>query len=434
MNEQFLFIPTKEYSQEHISQKNYNGKPRLKIAIRNQIEMITKSLDELLPQDHLARDVWTYVEHLNLAIVLKNIRSVEGNAGRPATDPKIFLAIWLYGTIKGIGSARLLEEYCREHDAFKWICGGVQVNYHSLSDFRSLQGEQLDDLLTQSVAILANKDIISLESVSQDGMRVRASAGSSSFRRQGSLRFNLELANMLVTDLKKEAEKNPGACKNRQETARRRALEEKTNKIKSALAELEEVRKSKVRAGKKEQREVKEEDLNNVRASTTDPEARIMKMADGGFRPAFNVQFVTTNKGKAIIGVDVSKSGSDQKQTLGMIKQVEKRYKVVPKNWLQDGGFNNALELEKIVKAYKSCTVYMPPKDIKKHNEATLGLSKRMETEEAKKIYKERGETAEFANAQARNRGMQRFLVRGIDKAICVSLLFAITHNMYLSF
>jgi transposase len=444
MNEQIRLFTVQEEAKSNFSEENACRKPRLKSAVRNQVEMIMKSLDQLLPKDHLARDVWAYIDSLNLSIVLKQIRSVEGNAGRPATDPKICLALWLYGTIKGIGSARVLEEYSREHNAFKWLCGGVSVNYHTLSDFRSLQGKQLDELLTQSVAILTKQNIISLESVSQDGMRVRAFAGGSSFKREETLQFNLELANMLVADLKQEAEKNPGACKSRLDTTQRRTAEEKANKIKSALLELEEIRKSKIKAGKKEQRRVTEEDLKKTRASVTDPDAKVMKMADHGFRPAFNVQFATTNKGKGIIGVDVSKSGSDQKQTLGMIKQVETRYGYVPKKWLQDGGYNNKAELEKTGRAYKNCKIYMPVKETEanKGNLHTRQLDdsevlgewrERMGTEEAKEFYKERAATAEYANAQARNRGLQQFLVRGLPKVTCVALIYALAHNMIIA-
>jgi len=433
-----------EYVENDISPEKHFGKPRLKSPVRNQVEFVMRSLDDLIPKDHLVRDVWNYANNLDLSIVLKQIQSVEGNAGRPATDPKICLAVWLFGTVKGINSARVLEEYCNEHDAFKWICGGVKVNYHTLSDFRSLQSEQLDELLTQSIAILSKMNVISLTVVSQDGMRVRASAGASSFKREETLQFNLGLARMLVTDLKEEAKKDPGACRKRLAAAEKRAAEEKVENIENALKELMEMRKSKIKAGEKEQRQVDEKDLNKTRASMTDPEARVMKMPDHGFRPAYNVQFATTNKGKAIIGVDVSKSGSDQKQTLGMLKQIEKRYAVVPEKWLQDGGYNNKTEFEKTAKAYKGCKIYMPVKETKANkgdlytrqsddSEALGEWRERMGTEEAKEIYKDRAATAEYSNAQARNHGLQQFLVRGLPKVKCVAFIYALTHNMIIA-
>lgn len=441
MNAQLTLFNTSEEHQKDISTKKFHSKPRLNSPVRNQLEFVSKSLDDLLPKEHLARDVWRYVSSLDLSIILDKIQSVEGNAGRTATDPKIYLAIWLYGTLKGVGSARVLDELCVMHDAFKWICGGVKVNYHSISDFRSLQSEQLDELLTQSVAILAKNNLISLEVVSQDGMRVRASAGSSSFKKEDTLHLHLQLANMLVEDLKEEAKRNPGACKKRLEASQKRFAEEKVKKIESALAELQEVRKSKIRSGKKEQRHVKEEDLNKTRASVTDPEARVMKMADHGFRPAYNVQFATTNKGKGIIGVEITKSGSDQKQTLGMIKQVESRYGIVPEKWLQDAGFNNFEELKKVCCLYKNCKIYMPVVETKKYKDdlysripddtnESAEWRERMGTREGKETYKGRAETAEYSNAQARNHGLKQFLVKGMEKVKCVTLIIALAHNM----
>ncbi len=433
-----------EHIQNSISPDNHFSKPRLKTASRNQIEMVLKSLDDLLPPDHLVRYVWKYVEGLNLSTVLKKIRSVEGNAGRPATDPKIMLALWLFATLKGIGSARMIDEYCKEHDAFKWICGGITVNYHTISDFRSCHGEQLDELLTQSVAILAHKKLISLEKISQDGMRVRACAGGSSFKREESLRFNLELAQMLVNDLKAESEKNPAACKKRIEAAQLRVAEEKVKNIESALAELNEIRRSKILAKKREQRKMKTGELEKVRASMTDPEARIMKMADGGFRPAYNIQYATTNKGKAIVGVSITKNGSDQKETLQMIEQIENRYCIIPKKWIQDGGYHNLRELDKVGEKYKDCQIYMPVQETQKNRgnlyekreddtPITGEWRERMGTEEAKEIYKERGYTAELINAQARNRGCQRLLVKGLLKVKNIALLYALVQNMMLA-
>lgn len=443
-NQPNLFPSNIEVQSKEIQEPSY-GKPRLKSAVRNQVEIVMKTLDDLLPQEHLARDVWRYVEGLDLSLVLGKIESVVGSAGRPAIDPKIFLSIWLLGTAKGIGSARLIEEYCREHIAFQWLCGGVNVNYHSISDFRSDHGDQLDSLLTQSVAILARSGCISLEKVSQDGMRVRASAGASSFRREETLETYLTLAKFLVEDIKEESAKNPGACKSREAAAQARTATERVQRIEKALVELNEVRQGKIDAKKREQRNVKEGELEKVRASTTDPEARVMKMACGGFRPAYNVQFATTNKGKAIVGVEVTKNGSDQKQTLGMIDQVESRFGIVPDKWLQDAGYENQTELNKVGEKYKNCKIYMPVKlttknennpheRLPKDSEITGEWRERMGTEDAKNLYQERSSTAEFVNAQSRNKGLQQFVVRGTKKVTCVAFLYAIVQNMTIAF
>jgi transposase len=431
-----LFEPP-NLDMEPISNNNYKGKPRLLTVCRNQFLIHHSTLDSLLPPNHLARDVWKYVERLDLSTVLNKIESVEGSVGRPATDPKVFLALWLYATLKGINSARLIEEYCNEHDAFKWICGGINVNYHSISDFRSKHGDQLHDLLTQSVALLSKNGIISLEKVSHDGMRVRASAGSGSFRRESTLESHLKLAKEMLDDLKKESEKNPGACKSRLEAAKLRAAEEKTRNIEAALNELKEIREEKIKAAKKQRKKVDQKEIKNVRSSMTDSEARVMKMACNGFRPAYNVQFVTTNIGKAIIGVEVNNK-SDAGQLLNLIEQIGDRYEMIPDIWNADSGYRSNENLDIIAERYPNCEVHMPLKKTSQPNpyqkrkgdsEAVGKWRERMGTEEAKKNYKERGATAEYSNAQTRNKGFQQFCVRGIEKVNCVAIIYALAHN-----
>jgi transposase len=430
-----------------INQKPTNeeifGKPRLNTACRNQCIASFNTLDDILPKDHLARLVWEYVQSLDLSIILGKILAVKNHAGRPATDPKILLALWLFATIKSIGSSRLIEEYCQEHDAFKWICGGVNINYHTISDFRSNNRDQLDALLTMSVAALANAEIITLEKISQDGMRVRASAGTSSFRREPTIEMQYELAKALVEDIKEEEKKRPGACKKRLAAAELHAAEDRLNRLAQAKSELEKIRNEKIAYAKKEYKKIDSKELEKIRVSMTDPEARIMKMACSGYRPAYNVQFASTNKGKAIIAVDVSNKGADNNLLGSMLDKVVQTYKVIPQKWFVDGGYDSHDELNKVEAKYETCKVYMPVKITSKNqNNPYLKQPKdskivgewreRMGTVEAKELYRERGATAEFVNAAARNRGFQQFNVRGIEKAKCVALIFALTHNMVL--
>lgn len=443
MSNQLTLFDLPEHTKDPII-RSTSGKPRLNRAFRDQYQLIPNLLDDILPKDHLARSVWEYVEGLDLSIVLSKIQSVENHAGRPATDPQILLSLWIFATIKSIGSSRVIEEHCREHDAFKWICGGVNVNYHTISDFRTQHGDQLDELLTMSVVALANSDIITLEKVSQDGMRVRANAGSGSFKREPTLNDHYVLAQSLVEDIKEEEKKHPGACKTRLAAAELKAAEDRLQRVAKAKDELEKLRLDKIEYSKQERKKIANSKLEKVRVSTTDCEARVMKMACGGFRPAFNVQFASTNKGKAIIGVDVSNKGCDNHQLTKMIEQVKKRYKVVPKMWMVDGGYDSHEEMNAAGTKYKECTVYMPVKITVKNktnpyerqpkdSEIVGEWRERMNTDEAKKLYKERAATAEYSNAQARNRGMQQFLVRGLEKTRCVALLYALTHNLMIS-
>jgi len=418
--------------------------PRLKRACRNQYELKSCLLDDIIPQDHLARDVWNYVELLDLSISLNQIKSLACSPGRPATDPKILLSIWLYATIRGISSARLIEEYTEEHAAFIWLCGGVKLNYHTIADFR-VQYELLDGLLTQSVASLAEAGIISLEQVSQDGVRVRANAGDNTFRREGTLTQKYKLAQQLVEDLANEAKKSPSACKSRQEAAKKRAAEEKVERLEAAIQNLKKLQEEKIERKKKKGKEIKEEDLKNTRASTTDAEARVMKMAGGGFRPCYNIQFATSNKGKATVGVDVICRGVDNGQITNMINQIVRRYKKFPSCWLVDNGYMSQEDLVKVDNEYPGCQIYLPKcateanKDniYEENHKDSIAVKKwkeRMRSEEGKEIYKQRSETAEWTNAQARNRGLQQIPVRGVQKTRCIALLYGLVQNMMIAF
>ena len=397
---------------------------------RHQVGMRMLALDGLLPEEHPARLVWEYVEGLNLTPLYDQIRAVEGRAGRDAIDPKILLALWLYATLDGVGSARQLDRLCVDHVAYQWICGGVSVNYHTLSDFRTAHPVFLDELLTQSVATLMHQDLVTLNRVAQDGMRVRASAGAASFRRRKTLEECQSEAQEQVQSLREEWEADPGAAGQRQRAARERAVQERSRRIRRALEELSEV-ESKKQAGQKDQ----------ARVSTTDPASRVMKMADGGFRPAHNVQFATDTDSQVITGVQVVNTGSDQGQMSPMVQQHQDRYGRVPNQMLVDGGFTKHEDIQKVSSADQGTVVYAPvpkPKDPQRDpHEPRAGDSQviaawrqRMGTAEAKEIYKDRASTAECVNAIARNRGLRQFLVRGLAKVRAVALWLALAHNL----
>jgi transposase len=406
------------------------GRPRLRTANRHQVVFRAAALDELIPPDHPARTVWEYVEGLDLSPLYQAIKAVEGNPGRPPIDPKILMASWLYATIDGVGSARQLDELCHRHAAYQWILGDVSINYHTLSDFRTAHGELLDRLLTQSVAVLVAEGLVDLNRVAQDGMRVRAGAGAASFRRRPTLEEALAEAEAQVQALRAELEQDPAASNRRRRKARERAARERAERIKGALDRLPELEARK-----------KPEDREKARCSTTDPGATVMKMADGGFRPAYNVQFSTATDSQIIVGVEVVTVGSDAGQRAPMVEQIGARYDQKPKDVLVDGGFAQHDQIEAVSAEGMGCTVYAPvpaPKDPKvdryaakpSDSPAVAAWRERMAGAEAKAIYKERAATAECVNAQARNRGLIQLRVRGQLKAKAIALWHALAHNL----
>jgi transposase len=402
---------------------------RVLVPNRGQMELRASDLESLLAEGHRARLVWAYVERQDLKGFYEDIRVVEGGVGRSAIAPEILLALWLYATLDGVGSAREIARLSEAHDAYRWLCGGVQVNHHSVSDFRKDHDEALDELLSVSIASLMAAGVVKLKQVAQDGMRVRASAGAGSFRRKEKLEGHLEAARAEVARLKAELEADPAQAQRAREAARQRAAKEREARLEKALARLPEIEEIKKRQGKKPE---------EARASMSDAEATVMKMGDGGFRPAYNPQLASDADSLVIVGVDVATVGSDQGQMAPMVEQVIERCGRAPEAWLVDGGFVGHDQIER---ASQSTVVYGPvpePKDktLDAHqakasdSEAVAAWRERMGTIEAKAIYKRRAATAECVNAQSRNRGLQQFQVRGLAKVKCVMLIFALAHNL----
>ena len=403
---------------------------RYETANRTQIALTPTDLEPLLPPGHAGRLVWRFVEGLDLSAFYATLKAREGRAGRPAIDPKILIALWLYATIDGVGSARELDRLCYSHDAYRWIRGGVSVNYHTLSDFRVGHEAALDDLLTQSIATLRHRGIVTLARVAQEGTKVRASAGAGSFRRDGTLHACLQEAQQLVERTQRQGD---GGL-TRPEAAQARAAADRLARVAEALAELPAVAAAKARtASKRKNRAPKE-----ARVSTTDPAARVMKMADGGDRPAYNVQFATDHESDVIVGVAVTNTASDQQELGPMLTQLEARVGQ-PATLLVDGGY---VAHEAIDDATARGVCVLAPVPRRKGSDDPVPVQRtdspavaawraRMQTDEAKQQYRYRGAIAERINADARtHRTVGRFLVRGLPKVQACVLWVALAQNL----
>ena len=430
------------------------ARPRLRGAERRQVALRAVSLEDLVPADHRVRLVWQFAEGLDLSAWYSAIKAVEGQPGHPPADPRILLALWLYATVEGIGSARALARLCETHIGYQWLCGEVGMNAKTLADFRVEHSAALERLLVDSFAALLRVGVAKLERVAQDGVRVRASAGAASFRRHSTLEACRHEAEERVRRLRAELEQDPGVASRRQAAARQRAAEDRARRVNEALAVTEalhaqeRVRQRAEREASKlavtqphqakpEQPKPKAE--KEPRASTTDAEARVMKMADGGFRPAYNVQFASDTTSGAIAGVAVDNCGSDRGKLVPMSAALAENYGQRPGEHLADGGYAKLDDIKALAEA--GVTVYLPvptPRDKTRDPQAPqqgdapaiADWRKRMQTELAKAIYRQRAATAECCNAQARNRGLRQFGVRGLDKVRNIAVWHALTHNM----
>jgi transposase len=420
------------------------GAPRFLAPVRNQSIFSFATLDDLIPADHPVRMVWDVVRNLDLSAFAKDVKAREGVRGRDATPPSVLLALWIYATIDGVGAARELDRLCGECHPYLWLRGGIGVNYHTLSDFRVDHGSALDDLLTQTIAALAHKGLVEVKRISQDGFRTRASAGAASFHRQATLEEALVEARQQVKDLRallddpaRAAELSAG-----QKAARERAARERLEKTEEALHVVEELRKRQEESGKHISEKQKEK-RKEPRASTTDPEARTMKMPDGGYRPAFNVQTAVDTQSRAIVGLEVTNQGVDYEQSQPMRQQVEERTGLEVEQHLVDGGYTTIEAVE--AADGESVELFCPPKPARnpeKHGDefqprpsdspAVKAWRERMGSAAAKHIYKERASTVETVNAEYRlRRIMDRLPVRGLAKAKCIALLGALAYQIF---
>jgi transposase len=414
-----------------------NDAPRVVRPVRNQLSLETTDLEALVPDEHPVRGIWALVERLDLSPYYDEIVARGSVAGRPATDPAVLLALWLFANSEGVGSARLLEKLCGRDAPYRWICGGVPVNHHTLSDFRVKHGKKLDRLLTQVLAALMKEGVVRLKRVAQDGMKVRASAGAASFRRRQSLERCRKEAEEQVRKLRREISDDPSASSKRVAAARERAAKARLDAVEAALAEIPSIEEERAESDAKKPSDAKRR--AEIRVSTTDAESRVMKMADGGFRPAYNVQLATDESG-FIVGVDVTNHGTDRPHVVPMLDEIELRTSKTPRQYLVDGGFVTHENIEAI--AERGATAYAPlpkprkqgidPQAPKRGDTPEVAAWRvRMGTERAKRIYVQRGVLAERTNADLRvHRGLDRLNIRGLEKVKTVVLLAVISFNV----
>jgi transposase len=417
------------------SRGNAAGEARMREPVRDQIELRAVDLDSLIDADHSARLFWDYVQKLDLSAVEGAIKARVHTPGQAPPSPRLLLALWLYAVSEGVGSARALARLCEHHDAYRWLCGGVSMNYHGLSDFRVAHPELLDQLLIDNVAALSAAGIIDLDEVTQDGLRVRAAAGAGSFRGGKILREELEKAKRLVEQLKQEQESDHDASNRRIQAARERAVRERKERVEAALAKQGELVAERERRAKTNKAKVAKQ--KEPRASSTDAEARNMKMADGGFRPAYNCQISAVGEGQVVVAVGVDTVGSDRGMVRPMLDELQRCYGRRPSRHLVDGGFNKNDDTEWA--ASIGVDIYGPPMNSKHKTDPYAPRSddgpgvaawrQRMNSPQGKEIYKRRA-LHECINARFRQWGLYQFTVRGSRKIVPVLRWLALANNI----
>lgn len=406
------------------------GRPaglRLETAERGQTEFRQGCLDDLLSPDHRARQVWDYVEGLDLSALYERVQTTVSSSGRPAIDPAILVSLWLYATLEGVGSARLLDRLCHSDTAYQWLLGGVTVNYHTLSDFRTGAGPVLNRLLSSSIAGLISSGAVQVDTLAVDGMRLQAAANRGTFSRRQRLGMLERAAFELLERLGAEVNEDPVAAQRRTLARRLAAAQDRVRRLEKARAAQAEIERQREEQRQKQRRKEPRKDHKEARASVVDPEARLMKMGDGSFRPAYNVQFTTAAEGAHIVGVSVTDCGSDHGLLVPALNEIKQRYDVQPTRMLADGGYTSKEDIEKLHELGIELFSPLPkskgdPATPKRGDEAgTIAWRQRMARDEAMAIYRRRFAT-ERPHAHMRNHGLRQLLVRGKEKVEAVVL------------
>lgn len=409
------------------------GEARVLRPDRRQTFLEPVCLEERLAPDHRARMIWAVTGRLDLSGFYATIDARGSDPGRPAIDPRLLVALWLYAYLEGTGNGREVARLCGAHDAYRWLCGGVSVNYHTLNDFRVGHAEALDQLFTNVLAVLLHNNVVQLDRISQDGTRVRASANRSSFRGRGTLEAHRRAARAHVEHVKRMSEQAAPDSAGRH-AAQQRAARERLARVEAALAELPrlEAIKAATRADKPSKR-------NPPLASTTDPEARRMRMGNGGFAPAYNVQIAGDPQSRAIVAIDVGNHGTDHGEDQPLRRQIERRTGRRVREHLLDGGYVRRVSIEQA--AQERVAIYAPLPATGKHGAVcthnagdTPGVAAwraRMISAHGKKVYALRAQTSETINADLKtHRGLRAFPVRGLARCRCIALWSAIAYNL----
>jgi transposase len=475
------------------------GNPKLRTVDRAQTMLANIYVEELIPAEHKARAIWELAGRLDLDGFAEALKTQAGGAGRPAWDPRLLVSVWVYAYSEGMGSAREIERFMEYEPGFQWLCGLSSINHHTLSDFRVKQKKALDELFAQMLAVLEKEELLSLERVMHDGTKVRAQAGSDSFRRHKTVQEHLERARRVVQQMG-----DPREDLDRREAAQQRAARERAERLERVAEELEKIRAAKEPA----EREA-------ARVSLTEPEARFMKHGDNAIAPSYNLQVSTDAKQKAIVGIHLSQCSSDAQSLPAAVEQIEKNLGRKPEQMVVDGGYANRGSMEALAdkqidligsladpaersaaamkaagidpafaprffvwdqttntlrcpdekqldykgQSRKNGNLYRQyqasagdcaacalrpqccPKSsngrivsrLETENEVVAAMRRRMNTPEAKAIYRQRGAVAEFPNAWLKDKlGLRKFHVRGMANAAMEAVWACLTYNIQL--
>jgi transposase len=313
-----------------VSDNGVPGEPRLASINRQQLVLRSIDVERLIDEDHSARLIWQLIGRLDLNLYHAQIEAVEGRAGREHTDPQLLISLWIYAYSRGVSSARELARQSEYEPGCQWLCGLQAISHRTLSGFRSDHKAALDDLFVQVLGMMSAEGLITLERITLDGTKIKANAGGNSFRRKEKLAAHLELAREQVRWLNEQAEQEEKSA-TRRAAAQRRAARQRVSRLEAAVREVERL----------QQERKHERDRFVARASSSDPEAHVMRNGEGGTVPSYNVQLLTDTEHGIVVNVEATTDAIDYRQMRPALERCVTTLGRKPKQIVADGDYTN---------------------------------------------------------------------------------------------
>jgi transposase len=303
--------------------------PRFIAIDRQQCVLRALDVEALVSEEHVVRTLWKFLGTVDLGAFTVSPKAVEGHAGRPGWEPRLLIAVWLYGLMRGVSSARELARETAYEPGLQWLTGLEEINHHSLSDVRVDHGAALDELFAQVLGVLHRHELITLERVTQDGTKVRADVDKSTVGRRDALEKHLELARRHIAEMNQQAAGQEQVTQ-RQKAARQRAGREREQKLQEALASIDRLQKQRTQDKSKP-----------CQASPTDPDAQFMRTGDHGLAPCHNVQISCDAAHKMIVSVAITSDPSDARQLTPALDRIENQFARLPQQMMADGDYTH---------------------------------------------------------------------------------------------
>lgn len=465
--------------------------PRFEYVNRQQLLMRMLDVEQLIAAEHPARAIWEFLGRIDLSSFSEVVQSYEGERGRAAHDPRLLVSLWVYAYSQGVTAGREIARLCESEPGYQWLTGMKVVNYHSLTDFRVRHESALRELFIQILAVLSSEGLVSLERVMNDGTKIKAQASRHSFRGQKKIKEHLAAARKHVEALEQQAEAEVGQ---RLSSARERAAREKVARLETALAEFEKLqakpksKEQRVSMSEPESRKMKQSDGGyapsyNVQLTTDQAQgiivaaglsqapvdvkelvaavARVKEntgklptqvVADGGYTSGYNIKELAAQKIDFIAPYPDNREQLQQRGIDAAYSRAAFTYDATENCYICPAGikltYRGQEQIEErtrfryqapkakcaacVFKA-QCCPQTQRGRSLTRYEyEAELLSHKaKMQTAEAKEIYKQRGQIAEFPFAWLKDKlGLRRFRVRGKQKAEMEILWACLTHNL----